>query len=139
MAKKADSAVKKAAGKSSPKAEFVQRIIELNKKKLSITMAAKAECKPLEADIKQVKKEAKAEGFDVQEIMAAVEHCKATEKLNRLREEVEDIDSYDQLLLDLGPLAGTPMGEFIAVEAGKADESSKPFVSEAPVGGVTAH
>lgn len=148
MAKSAEKAAAAASGDGDTRESYVKRILEINAQKMSITMKAKADCKPLVADIKELKNEAKADGFDPKEIMAAVSHIELERKQDSLREDLDNLDSYDNLLLSLGVLADTPLGEAAAKaakpaksdddeweEAGKDAKPAEGAKSSTPSGG----
>lgn len=70
-------------------------------------------CKAIRSDIKGVYRDAKNDGLPVKALKNIVKDRVAEKAAERRRTDLDtpDLESYDQIVLMLGALAGTPLGD----------------------------
>lgn len=85
---------------------FVQKIENLNGEIRSVKAANAKRCQELLAYIKDIYDEAKVSGIPKKELKAHVKVIELTDKINAIREELEEEEQeiFDQLAIALGPL-----------------------------------
>ena len=90
---------------------FVERLEELAADKLSIMMTAVANCKPLTSLMKEVFDEAKEQAGISKKALRAVLKARLLERKARAaRDDLDDVETFDQIREALGDLASTPLG-----------------------------
>lgn len=123
---------------------FVDRVESLHNDIASEKGAYMATCKGIREDISSVYDEAKEKGIPKKILKLVIEQRALGRKMEDIREELEqdDQDIFDQLMLALGDLADTPLGQAATNSAkangGKAavDTAASKANAEALQGGI---
>lgn len=100
--------------------EYVERIENVHKSLASLKGTYMADCKGYREDIAEILEEAKSAGIPKRAIKAVVKARDLDRKAKEAREDLDIADrgTFDNIVLALGPIAGTPLGDFAMSQVG---------------------